>query len=305
MSADRITHIRYVGIGVPDFRTERDFVANIWGLPQVAADGETAYFAAESSPDPYVFRVRAAEERRLDVMAFAVPDDASVDAMAARLAGAGVRLISQPHRLQGPGGGYGFRFFDVDGRTLEISSGVAERSARALERGESIPATLSHVVLHSPDIRKSVAFYERHLGLRVSDWLGEFMCFLRCNAVHHCLAFIPGPPSLNHVAFEMRDLDEMMRGVSRLVKANVVLGWGPGRHTAGNNTFSYFLAPSGNVLEYTAEVQRIDEASWEPTVYKPSPEITDQWGTGSLHGGGPQKLGAPVLDPGLWQPPPL
>jgi hypothetical protein len=102
----------------------------------------------------------------------------------------------------------------------------------------------------------------------------------------------------------MRDLDELMRGVSRLVRENVVLGWGPGRHTAGNNVFSYFLAPSGNVLEYTAEVQRIDEASWRPTVYKPSPDITDQWGTGSLNGGGPQRLGAPALDPGLWQAPP-
>ena len=117
-----------------------------------------------------------------------------------------------------------------------------------------------------------MAFYEEHPGLRVSDWLRDFMGFMRCNAVHHGFAFIPGPTSLNHVAFEMRDLDEMMRGVSRLVRANVVLGWGPGRHTAGNNAFSYFVAPSGNVLEYIAEVQRIDEASWRPTVYPPSPE---------------------------------
>lgn len=304
MSTDSVTHIRYVGVAVPKFQAERSFIKDIWGLPEVAADGETAYFAAESSRDACVFRVRAAPEKRLDVIAFATRSDSGVDAMAQRLATAGVRLISEPHRLQGLGGGYGFRFFDVDGRTVEISSGVAERSPRALTPGESIPATLSHVVLHTPDIKKSVAFYEQHLGFRVSDWLGDFMCFLRCNAVHHCLAFIPGPVSLNHVAFEMRSLDEMMRGVSRLVKSNVVLGWGPGRHTAGNNTFSYFLAPSGNVMEYTAEVQRIDETSWQPTVYRPSPEITDQWGTGSLNGGGPQKLGAPAPDPGLWQPPP-
>jgi catechol 2,3-dioxygenase-like lactoylglutathione lyase family enzyme len=305
VSADDIVYLRYVGVGVPDFRGERSWVANVWGLPEVAVDGETAYFAAASSPSAYVFRVRAAEQRRLDVIAFAVANDSAVNAKAQQLAASGVKLSSEPHRLAGPGGGYGFRFLDVDGRTVEISSGVAERSPRTLSRGESIPASLTHVVLHTPDIRKSVAFYEKHLGLRVSDWLGEFMCFLRCNSVHHCLAFLPGPACLNHVAFEMRDLDEMMRGTSRLVKEGVVLGWGPGRHTAGNNCFSYFLAPSGNVLEYTAEVQRIDESSWEPTVYKPSPDITDQWGTGSLYGGGPQKLGAPAPDPGLWKPPPV
>jgi len=304
MADDRVTHLRYVGLAVPDFDRERVFLSDQWGLPQVDWEGDTAYFAAEGSPEQFVFRLRQAAQKRLDVLSFAVADEAAVDARAMRLEAAGVELISKPQRLAGPGGGYGFRFFDVDGRTLEISSGVTERSARQLGRGESIPATLSHVVLHSPDLKKSVAFYHKHLGLRVSDWLGNFMCFLRCNSVHHCLAFIPGPASFNHAAFEMRDLDEMMRGMSRLVKENVVLGWGPGRHTAGNNTFAYFKSPSGSVLEYTAEVQRVDDATWEPTVFEPSPQVTDQWGTGTVFGGGPQKLGSAVLDPGLWTPPP-
>lgn len=304
MSDLDITHLRYVGVGLPDHEAERRFIADVWGLPEVAKDGDSVYFAAASSPSAYVYRVRRAPERRLDLISFAVPSVAAVDAKAQQLVDSGVRLISQPDRLQEPGAGYGFRFFDIDGRTVEISSGVEERAARALVRGESIPATLTHVVLHTADVKKSMAFYERHLGLRVSDWLGEFMGFLRCNTVHHCLAFIPGPACLNHIAFEMRNLDELMRGVSRLVKKDVVLGWGPGRHTAGNNVFSYFLAPSGNVMEYTAEVERIDEASWRPTVFEPSPDITDQWGTGSLNGGGPQRLGAPVLDPGLWKAPP-
>ena len=296
--------MRHVGLAVPDFPAERAFVAGVWGLPEVGNDGATAYFAAAGSPEPYVFRLREAAEKRLDVISFAVGSAGAVDSRAQRLEAAGVRLISKPHPLAGPGGGYGFRFFDSDGRTLEISSNVEGRASRPLSRGESIPATLSHVVLHTPDIRKSVGFYEQHLGLRVSDWLGEFMCFLRCNTVHHCLAFLPGPVSFNHAAFEMRDLEEMMRGVGRLLKEGVELGWGPGRHTAGNNTFSYFKTPAGNVLEYTAEVERIDEATWKPTVYAPSPTITDQWGTGAL-GGGPQKLGHPVPDPGLWVAPPI
>ncbi len=303
MSNDRITHMRYVALAVPELEIERSFVARSWGLQEVARDGDTAFFAAEGSREACIFRLRKAADKRMDVLAFAVANDAAVDARAERLQAAGIRMISKPQRLESPGGGYGFRFFDIDGRTVEISSGVAERAARQLERGESIPATLSHVVLHTPDINKSVAFYQEHLGLRVSDWLGDFMCFLRCNSVHHCLAFLPGPACFNHAAFEMRDLDEMMRGVGRLVKEDVVLGWGPGRHTAGNNTFAYFKTPAGNVLEYTAEVQRVDDA-WQPTRYEPAPQITDQWGTGTAFGGGPHKLGHPVLDPGLWVAPP-
>lgn len=305
MSTDSVTHIRHIGVSVPNFSAECSFIADIWGLPLIEADADIAYFAAASSANAYVYRLRRGSERRLDVIAFALGTNAAVDAMADRLGRADVKLISEPDILPGPGGGYGFRFFDCDGRTLEVSSSVGPRAPRELGRGESIPGTLSHVVLHTPDIRRSVAFYAQHLGFRVSDWLGDFMCFLRCNAVHHCLAFLPGPPCLNHVAFEMRDLDEMMRGIGRLARQNVALGWGPGRHTAGNNTFAYFLAPSGHVLEYTAEVQRVEESTWQPTVYAPAPEITDQWGTGSMSGGGPHKLGAPSPDPGLWTPPPL
>ncbi len=304
MADDGVTHVRYVGLAVPEFERERAFLVDQWGLPQIALDGDTACFAAEGSSEQFVFRLRKATERRLDVLSLAVANAASVEAFAGRLEAAGVKLISRPLRLDSPGGGYGFRFFDVDGRTIEVSSDVGTRAARELARGESIPATLSHVVMHTPDLKKTVAFYQEHLGFRISDRLGNFMCFLRCNSVHHCLAFIPGPASFNHAAFEMRDLDEMMRGMGRLVKENVELGWGPGRHTAGNNTFAYFKSPSGNVLEYTAEVQRIDEASWQPTVYEPSPQVTDQWGTGTIFGGGPQKLGHPVPDPGLWTPPP-
>ncbi len=305
MASSGVTALRHVGLAVPEFEAERQFMGGAWGLKETDGGSDLAYLGAESSTEPFVVRLRKAPERRLDVIAFAAADEASVDAMAQRLGAAGVKLISEPAALLGPGCGYGFRFFDLDGRPIEVSANVVERAARQLDRGESIPATLSHIVLHTPDVKKAADFYVQHLGFRVSDWLGEFMCFLRCNEIHHCLAFLPGPPTLNHAAFEMRDVDEMMRGVGRLLRQDVVLGWGPGRHVAGNNAFSYFLSPSGAVVEYTAEVERVDDANWQPTTYAPSPDITDQWGTGSIDGRGPQKLGHAAVDPGLWQPPPI
>ena len=64
-----------------------------------------------------------------------------------------------------------------------------------------------------------VKFFIDVLGFRVSDWLGDFMCFLRCNSAHHRLAILPGPPCLNHVAYDMLGVDDMMRGISRLKQA--------------------------------------------------------------------------------------
>ena len=56
--------------------------------------------------------------------------------------------------------------------------------------------------------------------------------------------------------------------------------WGPGRHCAGDNTFSYFLDPSGNTMEYTTELEELDEDTWHPHIYDlTDPQVQDQWGT--------------------------
>ena len=75
-------------------------------------------------------------------------------------------------------------------------------------------------------------------------------------------------------------IDEYMRGTGRLLRAGVEKVWGPGRHKAGNNTFSYFLDPHGNTIEYTTELERLDEDTWHPSMHDFSdPEVSDQWGT--------------------------
>ena len=72
----------------------------------------------------------------------------------------------------------------------------------------------------------------------------------------------------------------------------------PGRHTAGNNTFSYFTTPSGFAVEYTAELEDVDFETHEPQVHEPGPQIMDQWGVGT---GGPQTMPKPAPDPCLFQ----
>ena len=281
-----ITHLRHVDLAVPDFAKQVDFYTNTWGLSAEHTDTGLAFLAAEGSPENYIVRLRQAGDKRIDLIAFGAASPAEVDALAAKLAVDGVTLISEPGIIDTPGGGYGFRFFDNEGRTVEISADVAIRAHRAVEAGESIPVRLSHVVINSPQPEQTRAFYERHLGFRLSDTLmhprmGEMMWFMRINAWHHSLAIARGPhPSLHHASFEMRDIDSYMRGTGRLLRAGVEKIWGPGRHMAGNNTFSYFLDPHGNTVEYTTELDVIDEDTWHPSIYDFSdPEVTDQWGT--------------------------
>src|SRR4051812_18725115 len=286
MNERLITHLRHVDLAVPDYDKQLDFYTTMWGLTPETTDDGLAFLAAAGSPEQYSVRLRRAGEKRLDLIAFGAASEADVDALAGRLGRDGVRLVTEPGKLQTPGGGYGFRFFDNDGRTVEVSCDVAVRAHRRVEEGESVPVKLSHVVINSPNPEATVAFYQRHLGFALSDTLmsphlGEVMWFLRTNRYHHSLAVARGPHvALHHASFEMRGIDEYMRGTGRLLRAGVEKVWGPGRHMAGNNTFSYFLDPHGNTIEYTTELELLDEDSWHPHLYDFSdPAVSDQWGT--------------------------
>ena len=280
------THLRHVALAVPDYEKQLDFYTNHWGLSVVGNDSGVTYLAAEGSPEQYVVRIRKDSDKRLDLISYGAESAAAVDALAEKLGRDGVQLAKEPGTLQTPGGGYGFRFFDHDGRTIEVSADVAVRQHRKVEEGESIPVKLSHVVVNTPDPEGAVAFYEKYFGFKVSDILmhprmGNMMWFMRTNSFHHSMAIARGPhTALHHASFELRGIDEYMRGTGKMLRAGVEKIWGPGRHTAGNNTFSYFLDPNGNTMEYTTELELLDEDTWHPHLYDFSElSVADQWGT--------------------------
>ncbi|UAJ12570.1 VOC family protein [Glacieibacterium megasporae] len=299
MPIARVSDLQYIAHAVPDLVAERKFYGETWGLTEVAEAHGKVYFAAEGSAYPFVVRLRQDDEKKTDLIGFSAASRADVDAIFAQAVAAGATPIAEPGPAAGPAGGYAARFFDPDGRAIEVICDTENRVARTLKPGEAIPVGLSHIVLHSPDMKGLLKFYEDALGFRVSDWIGQFMVFMRCNPAHHRLAIMGGPPALNHVAFDVSSVDEMMRGLARMTRDGVKLSWGPGRHTAGNNTFTYYLTPNGNAVEYTSDLEDVDEATWVPTTFEMRPDITDQWGTGRIIMGNVPHVTANA-DKGLW-----
>ncbi|CAM5391085.1 hypothetical protein SCYAM73S_06679 [Streptomyces cyaneofuscatus] len=182
-----------------------------------------------------------------------------------------------------PGGGYGFRFFDVDGRTIEVSAEVEVRRHRKIEEKEAIPVKLSHVVLNSPDLERTRTWYEQHLGFRLSDTLssphmGDVMHFMRISSQHHSMALAKGPhTSLHHISFEMRGIDEYMRGSGRVTRAGFTKIWGPGRHTARVTTRSPTSStPTATPSSTPPNWRNSTRTRWLPHVYDFSqPEVAD------------------------------
>ena len=147
----------------------------------------------------------------------------------------------------------------VRGPEGQVYRFVPETKLAPLAADRDRPIRLSHVVLNCADVDAAERFAAAELGFRVSDRT-RHMTFMRCNRVHHCVAYArAGYSSLNHVAFEMADVDGVMRGIGRLRDAGYACVWGPGRHGPGNNVFAYFVGPHGGLVEYTAEVSEAGE----------------------------------------------
>jgi len=95
MSKHLITHLRHVGIAMPDIERQLSFYRDIWDLTAVAGDTGVHFLAAEGSPEQYVVRLRKDDLKRQDLIAFGAASVADVDILAGRLIEGGVRLVHE------------------------------------------------------------------------------------------------------------------------------------------------------------------------------------------------------------------
>ena len=107
---------------------------------------------------------------------------------------------------------------------MSISSDSVQHPNVVLDR--SLPTKISHVVLNSARTDDQVPFFVDVLGFKLSD-SSHMMEFLRCSADHHSIAiFRNNGPSLNHVAYELPNIDGLMRGTGRLKQNGFDIAWG-------------------------------------------------------------------------------
>ncbi len=279
MAQAGITALRSVEFGVADMERSIKFYEAVWELSLLERDGEAVYFRA-SGPEHHVVVLRPRAVPGLIRANFAAPDRAAVDALFERISKAGGKPAAQPRALDEPGGGYGFSFNDAEGRELRVLADVEQH--RDAGHVENRPYKLSHLVVNGAETDKSSAFFRDALGFRLRDQTAR-MDFLGCNADHHSVAITRvGNVSLNHVAFEVPNIDSLMRGSARVRRSGAAIEWGVGRHGPGNNVFAYFLDPNELVVEYTAEIEQVDDATYkvrQPQDWKPPVAGNpDYWG---------------------------
>ena len=277
----KTTHLRGVALKTPDLLSSARFYTELWGLTELAHPDPSRAFFTGTGPEPCVLELNDAVETGLQRIRLGLSTRNDVDAAWKELNASNVRMIAPPEPLDTPGDYYGFSLKDADGNTVELSSSGSPVEDRDIE--SYLPQGLSHIILNSQDNERLRDFYIDRLGFQLADWYeGHVLIFLRCNKQHHCLALEKGDgASLNHVAFEVGDLEGVMRSTGRMVHAGHDPIWGPGRHGPGGNAFCYFEDPNGYVVEFTSELIEIDnEKGWIPREWKLKPENANVWGTG-------------------------
>ena len=277
MAGPAVTGLRSVDLGVPDVDAHATFYHDVWALEPVAERRDSVYLRATGAAH-HVLALHKHPRVELLRVTFSARSAADVETLRARAERAGATRMEPAGPAGEPGGGYGFTFADPEGRIVRVLAEDARHddTAEAPDR----PRRLAHVVLNSADADRAAAFYGDALGFRLSDQT-RTMHFVRCNRDHHSLAFARGTEAtLNHVAFEMPDLESVMRGSGRLRDHGVPIEWGVGRHGPGNNVFAYFVGPGDVVVEYTAEVQQVDDSYrvGAPEDWTWPPGRTDRWG---------------------------
>ena len=261
MATPLVSSLRSVEIGLPDVPAAEAFFTKVWNLGVAARQGD-AVFLRGTGADHHLLSLHPSDKAQVRMVTLRAASNADLDRIVESVPAHGGEVLTRRSAVTEPGGGEGVVVRDPQGRILRIVCGDMRHAG--IEGDRDKPIRLAHAVLNSHDVAAGLAFYENALGMKLSDRT-RIMAFIRIpgqpRGDHHSIALADADNDcLNHIAFVMPDLESVMRGGGRMKDAGYGIEWGPGRHGPGNNSFNYFVGPGGFVIEYTADVEQIDDS---------------------------------------------
>lgn len=285
-----------VTLEVPDIAPGIEFYTSA-GL-SAAEDGKVARFACDGQGRDSIILLGGHARKRLHHITLRAD---GLDEIAARVPGAGGKVVPAPAGFTEGG----LWVEDPNGMLIHLSerpadpelapSGAAfeinapgrivrKRRSAILPKNAYPPARplrLGHILVFSPDVTKSVAFFTDALGMGLADHAQDVIAFIcaKRDSDHHVVAFAKSPAvGFHHASFQVADPDEVGRGGRALIERTGAGDWGFGRHTIGSNFFHYIQDPWGSWFEYYSDMDHIDDyALWTPTNYAMEDSLAS-WG---------------------------
>jgi 2,3-dihydroxybiphenyl 1,2-dioxygenase len=272
----------YAGFGSAALDDWRQFGTGLVGLQAVERSPSLLAFRMDDRKQRIVIDRSMPEGARF--FGWEVADAAALDALAARLEAAKVKVTAEPQTAADARGVRALiSFHDPAGNRLEAFHG-AEIDETPFCPGRSIsgfrtgPLGLGHAVLTVENIDAVMPFYVDLLGFGLSDYMQKpFRAyFFHVNARHHSLALIEtGKNGMHHLMVEMFSLDDVGQSYDVALgepdRVNVTLG----RHTNDLMTSFYARTPSSFMVECGWGGREIDPSTWRPVEMHDGPSL---WG---------------------------
>jgi catechol 2,3-dioxygenase-like lactoylglutathione lyase family enzyme len=298
----RVSDVAWVRLASPDLDIAERFLSD-FGLIR-SARTETALYMRGRDGAHHMHITELGEPKVLAI-GFAAASASDLVRLSMQAAGA-----SSVAPLNEPGGGTCVRLRDNNGFTIEVAHGVEtvaplparhsvyntgeeRRRLGVLQRIEPRPSEIKrmgHAVVSTPDIEGSVAWVGRHLGLRVSEYVHAeddpamlLATFVRADrgadyVDHHTMMFgRHHKAGLNHISYEVQDIDDLQAGHDWLVQSRYDHLWGIGRHLLGSQIFDYWKDPWGRVHEHWTDTDVLNNET-PPRRVPRSEGLRSQWG---------------------------
>ncbi|MGE3988609.1 MAG: VOC family protein [Pseudorhodoplanes sp.] len=262
-----ISKIGFVCYDTKDIERLADYHEGVLGF-RIQREGNLCYCYGSSGDAEIV--LRHSDRSGCTVLGLQLCDEQSRSDLKRRLSSQGVKVAKGSHVALTLGLDEAIALPNIHGIDIVVY-GQSWPSMEPLRASAAIlPSKLGHAAFNVIDPQATVAFFTDIFGFKVSDWMGDFFAFLRCNSDHHAVNFLRGDQAKNHhVAFELRDWSHVQQACDHLARNKIKLIWGPGRHGIGHNIFTYHYDPDGNIIELFTELDRI--AGEELGYFEPRP----------------------------------
>jgi len=257
---------------VLDLAESVKFYTEIVGMNEVCrtADGRVCLKAYDEF-DHHSLTLRQAETAGIDFFAFKVASDCLLDKYAEDTKAFGLACEFIPANSDQPGIGRRLSVRIPNGHRIDLYADVEMSMPhpmiqnphiwREKPRGVGVRA-FDHGLLAGPNSGETVRYFMEVLDfskveiVKTPDGGGVIATWLSCASRLHDVAIIDMPEELagklHHIAYSLRDWDEIGKAADVLAVSGVVIDAGPTRHAVTRGQTIYFFDPSGNRIEVYA-----------------------------------------------------
>lgn len=265
-----IRQMGYVVISTPDPESSARDLSEIVGLKVTERTPSTVYMSSNDRRCEVAY-VRGTETGIIGIGLEAM-DAASVDEVARRAVSDGMEIISDRASIDGIE--HAARFATPFGPVFEVHTPVARNQpVRHIGPGAR-SKRLEHVNVRVNDTKGFMDFALGTLGMKLSDRTtnNELAWYRAWDGYHHTLAVGEGDV-FHHYAFDAYAIEDLVQIADTLLLKQRSLLWGPGRHGAGENIFTYYRDPNGCAVETSVGLARIEnDLLYEARVWSLDPE---------------------------------